>query len=229
MTISRQGSQPMRPAPASRIRSVTGRVTVWVRAWDEVAPKAGADRSPWKQDGVYLLTGGAGGIGLHVAEAIAASGVRPALWLTGRSHLKPDVEQRLKEIEALGATVHYRRIDVTSRDAVTDLLSEIDVIDGRLEGVFHGAGLTRDGLLATKDEATLREVLAPKVTGTRILDQALGNRPLDFLVLFASAAGALGNPGQSDYAAANAFLDRWYISLFLTTSIVGSCSRSVFL
>lgn len=179
------------------------------RSWGEVAPKTGSDRSPWKQDGVYLLTGGAGGIGLHLAEAVAASGVRPALWLTGRSQLKPDVEQRLKEIEALGATVHYRRIDVTSRDAVTDLLSEIDVIDGRLDGVFHGAGLTRDGLLATKDEATLREVLAPKVTGTRILDEALGNRPLDFLVLFASAAGALGNPGQSDYAAANAFLDRF--------------------
>ena len=180
-----------------------------VRSWGEVAPKTGTDRSPWKQDGVYLLTGGAGGIGLHLAEAIAASGVRPALWLTGRSHLKPDVEQRLKEIEALGATVHYRRIDVTSRDAVSDLLSEIDVIDGRLDGVFHGAGITRDGLLATKDEATLREVLAPKVTGACILDDALGNRPLDFLVLFASAAGALGNPGQSDYAAANAFLDRF--------------------
>ncbi len=180
-----------------------------VRSWSEVSVKTGTGRSPWKQDGVYLLTGGAGGIGLHVAEAIAASGVRPSLWLTGRSHLKPDVEQRLREIEALGATVHYRRVDVTSRDAVTDLLSEIDVIDGRLDGVFHGAGITRDGLLATKDEATLREVLAPKVTGTHILDEALGNRPLDFLVLVASAAGALGNPGQSDYAAANAFLDRF--------------------
>lgn len=180
-----------------------------VRSWGEVAPKAGPERSPWKQDGVYLLTGGAGGIGLHVAEAIAGSGVRPSLWLTGRSHLKPEVEQRLKDLEEMGATVHYRRIDVTSRDAVSDLLAEIDVIDGHLDGVFHGAGLTRDGLLATKDEATLREVLAPKVTGTRILDEALGNRPLDFLVLFASAAGALGNPGQSDYAAANAFLDRF--------------------
>lgn len=180
-----------------------------VRSWGEAAPGTGTDRSPWKRDGVYLLTGGAGGIGLHVAQAIAVNGVRPSLWLTGRSHLKPDVEQRLKELEALGATVHYRRIDVTSRDAVTDLLAEIDVIDGRLDGVFHGAGITRDGLLATKDEATLREVLAPKVAGTRVLDEALGNRPLDFLVLFASAAGALGNPGQSDYAAANAFLDRF--------------------
>ncbi|WP_346900166.1 amino acid adenylation domain-containing protein [uncultured Roseibium sp.] len=183
-----------------------------VRSWGEVAPNAGSDRSPWKQDGVYLLTGGAGGIGLHVAEAIAASRVRPSLWLTGRSHLKPEVEQRLKDLEAMGATVHYRRIDVTNRDAVTDLLSEIDVIDGRVDGVFHGAGITRDGLIASKDEATLRVVLAPKVTGTRVLDEALGNRPLDFLVLFASAAGALGNPGQADYAAANAFLDHFAAS-----------------
>ncbi len=193
-----------------------------VRSWEEVAPMARPDRSPWKQDGVYLLTGGAGGIGLHVAEAIAASGVRPSLWLTGRSHLKPQAEERLKDLEALGATVHYRRIDVTSRDAVTDLLAEIDVIDGHLDGVFHGAGITRDGLLASKDEATLREVLAPKVTGTHILDEALGSRPLDFLVLFASAAGALGNPGQSDYAAANAFLDR-FASLRNERVSAGTC------
>jgi amino acid adenylation domain-containing protein len=193
-----------------------------VRSWGEVFPKTGTDQSSWKQDGVYLLTGGAGGIGLHVAEAIAASGIRPSLWLTGRSHLKPDVEQRLKDLEAMGATVHYRRIDVTSRDAVADLLAEIDVIDGHLDGVFHGAGITRDGLLATKDEGTLREVLAPKVTGTHILDEALGNRPLDFLVLFASAAGALGNPGQSDYAAANAFIDR-FVSLRNARVAAGAC------
>ncbi|MDN3720399.1 beta-ketoacyl synthase N-terminal-like domain-containing protein [Roseibium salinum] len=89
------------------------------------------------------------------------------------------------------------------------LLEEIERTDGQLTGVIHGAGLTRDGLLLNKDDATLREVLAPKVTGLRVLDDALGDRALEFFVLFASAAGALGNPGQSDYAAANAFLDRY--------------------
>ncbi len=178
-----------------------------VRTWRELAPTSAQTAAPWVENGVYLLTGGAGGIGLHVAEDIAASGTRPSLWLTGRSSPTPAIEQSLKKLEAFGASARYRRVDVTDAAAVSALLDEIERTDGHLTGIFHGAGLTRDGLLLAKTDETFNEVLAPKVTGACILDEALGDRPLDFLVLFASAAGALGNPGQSDYAAANAFLD----------------------
>lgn len=180
-----------------------------VRSWRESVPADDATQSPWKEKGVYLLTGGAGGVGLHVARAIAASGVKPTLWLTGRSTLKPEAHDTLQSLKALGATVHYRRVDMTDEAAVLCLLRDVEEAGGPLTGVFYGAGLTRDGLLVNKTETTLNEVLAPKVTGIRVLDDAIGNRPLDFMVLFASAAGALGNPGQSDYAAANAFLDRF--------------------
>lgn len=187
------------------IRYLQGRR--FVRSWRELDLAGGGGSHHWKENGVYLITGGAGGIGLSVAEAIAASGCGPQLWLTGRSSLKPDLERRLKKLEALGAIVRYRRVDVTEAAAVSGLLTEIDEAGQGLTGIFHGAGLTRDGLLVRKSEKTFREVLEPKVTGLRILDEVVGGRPLDFFALFASASGALGNPGQTDYAAANAFLD----------------------
>ncbi len=178
------------------------------KTWGEVPHDGGVGGAVWRAEGVYLLTGGAGGIGLHVARDIASSGVNPHLWLTGRSALTPELQTRLDDLRGLGATVDYRQVDGTDPEAVAALLEEIDQkTDSRLAGVFHGAGLTRDGLLATKTEETFRQVLAPKVTGVCVLDEALGDRPLDFVALFASAAGALGNPGQSDYATANAFLD----------------------
>jgi len=178
-----------------------------VRHWQEITALDPA--TPWRDGGVYLLTGGAGGIGVHVAQEIAASGVRPALWLTGRSALDADGEARLEKIRKLGATVHYCRVDITNRLAVCELVQRIERTSGSITGVFHGAGITRDGLLAGKTEQTLHAVLAPKVAGTLALDDALGDRALDFMVLFGSVAGALGNPGQGDYGAANGYLDRF--------------------
>jgi amino acid adenylation domain-containing protein len=189
----------------SEIRYRRGRR--FVRSWRELDTGDQVPALPWKEGGVYLLTGGMGGIGQHVAAAIAASVSGPSLWLTGRSAMTPAIRQGLSELEALGASVHYRSIDVTDELAVSGLLHEIEGVEGSLNGVIHGAGLTRDGLLTGKTEETFREVLSPKTTGSRLLDEAIGDRPLDFMVLFASAAGALGNPGQSDYATANAFLD----------------------
>ncbi|WP_187393823.1 non-ribosomal peptide synthetase [Oceaniovalibus sp. ACAM 378] len=178
-----------------------------IRHWQEIAAPEPA--TPWRQGGVYLLTGGAGGIGLHVAQEIATAGVSPTLWLTGRSALDAAGEVRLEEIRSLGATVHHARVDITDRLAVADLVQRIEDLSGPITGVFHGAGITRDGLLAGKSEQTLHSVLAPKVAGVLALDDALGDRALDFMVLFGSVAGALGNPGQGDYGAANAFLDRF--------------------
>lgn len=189
----------------SEIRYRRGRR--FVRSWQELEVAQQVSQLPWKDSGVYLLTGGMGGIGQHVAKAIAASVNSPSLWLTGRSPMTPAIRAGLSELEALGASVRYRSIDVTDELAVSGLLHEIEQDEGELDGVIHGAGLTRDGLLTGKTEETFRDVLAPKTSGIRLLDEVIGDRPLDFMVLFASAAGALGNPGQSDYATANAFLD----------------------
>ncbi|QGZ36672.1 non-ribosomal peptide synthetase [Stappia indica] len=175
-----------------------------VRTWQEIETGAKALPVPWKPDGVYLVTGGAGGVGLHVAAEIVARALGATVWLIGRSARHAALEETLAR---LGPRAVYRQADVTDRAAMQALVPEIRAVHGRLDGVVHAAGLTRDSLIANKSEADLRAVLAPKVAGTLALDAALGSESLDFLLLFASASGALGNAGQADYAAANAFLD----------------------
>ncbi len=173
-----------------------------VRQWLELTVRARP--TPWKDGGIYLITGGAGGIGLHVCAAIAEGAHRPALWLTGRSPLSDSARHRL---ERLDARTIYRQVDVTDPAAVAALIAEIRQVHGRLDGVLHAAGLVRDALLVRKSADDLRAVLSPKVAGALNLDAATADLDLDMMVLFASASGALGNAGQSDYAAANAFLD----------------------
>ncbi|WP_186400374.1 non-ribosomal peptide synthetase [Stappia sp. P2PMeth1] len=175
-----------------------------LRVWREIETDTGELPSPWKPDGIYLVTGGAGGVGLHLAADILAKAPGATVWLTGRSPRSAALGETLARF---GPRAVYRQADVTDRAAMGALVAEIRAAHGRLDGVVHAAGLTRDSLIANKSEADLRAVLAPKVAGTLALDAALGSEPLDVLLLFASASGALGNPGQADYAAANAFLD----------------------
>ncbi len=98
-------------------------------------------------------------------------------------------------------------LDVADAEAVSALVADIRARHGRLDGVLHAAGLLDDGAITGKTPESLAAVLAPKVTGVCNLDRALGAEPLDLFLLFGSISGALGNPGQADYAAANAFLD----------------------
>uniref|UniRef100_UPI00198153FC beta-ketoacyl reductase n=1 Tax=Burkholderia sp. Ac-20379 TaxID=2703900 RepID=UPI00198153FC len=106
-----------------------------------------------------------------------------------------------------GGRVICEAADASDARAAEQLVDGIRRRFGRLDGVVHAAGQLDDGALLQKVPARVAGVLAPKVAGVVNLDRALGTAPLDFFVLFASIAGALGNPGQADYAAANAFLD----------------------
>ncbi|GGP81511.1 hypothetical protein GCM10010185_64360 [Saccharothrix coeruleofusca] len=163
---------------------------------------------PWRDGGVYLITGGAGGLGRVFAREIAGSVANPALVLCGRSADEPT--RLLDELRAAGASASYRRLDVADRAAVERCVAGIVAEHGRLDGVLHGAGVLRDGYLARKDPADLRAVLAAKVTGLVNLDEATAGLDLDFLIAFSSLS-ASGNPGQADYAAANAFLDGYAV------------------
>ncbi|MDO9105380.1 MAG: amino acid adenylation domain-containing protein [Methylovulum sp.] len=185
----------------------------WVAAWETIAPVAVKPMMPWKEDGVYLITGGAGGLGLIMAEDIAGHTRNVTLILTGRSALATD-EQRFKKLENLGATVVYRAVDMTQKPAIDRLVADIiaDYADkpaGPLNGIIHCAGITRDSLILKKSAEDVHAVLAPKVSGLVYLDQATRGIALDFFMLFSSVAGAMGNPGQADYAAANAFMDAY--------------------
>ncbi|WNZ66021.1 SDR family NAD(P)-dependent oxidoreductase [Myxococcus sp. MxC21-1] len=111
------------------------------------------------------------------------------------------------ELRASGAEVRVYATDVTRADDVTRLLASMDAELPPLRGIVHAAGVIADGVLAQLDAERLRTVLAPKVQGAWNLHAQTLGRPLDFFVMFSSAASMLGSPGQGNYAAANAFMD----------------------
>ncbi|MFF7856439.1 amino acid adenylation domain-containing protein [Streptomyces sp. NPDC007904] len=158
---------------------------------------------PLRPEGTYLVTGGLGGLGRHVAADILtrASGAR--LVLLGRSD--PD-EAALAELGHARA-VTYRRCDVADAGDMAELARWLDQEGIRLRGVVHTAGVLRDGFLRGKTPESVEEVCRAKVLGALRLDAALAGHPLDFFVLASSLAALVGNQGQSDYAFANGFLD----------------------
>ena len=164
---------------------------------------------PWKDHGVYLISGGAGGLGLIFANEIAQKAQDTTLVLTGRSMLSEDKQTKLKELEEMGTRIIYRQVDVTDKQAVEELIQDIRQEFGRLDGIIHAAGVIRDNFIIKKTKEELLAVLAPKVTGLVNLDEASQDLDLDLFVLFSSMAGVIGNPGQADYAAGNAFMDAY--------------------
>ncbi|MFI5685499.1 SDR family NAD(P)-dependent oxidoreductase [Streptomyces sp. NPDC051636] len=165
--------------------------------------------TPWREDGVYLVTGGMGGLGLLVARDIAASVAHATLVLTGRTPLTDDRRAALRDLRTTGLTVTYEPVDVTDRDALAALVDRVTVDHGPLTGVLHAAGVIEDGFVVRKSPEELDRVLAPKVAGLVHLDEATRKQPLELFVCFSSLAGAFGNPGQCDYAAGNAFMDAY--------------------
>ncbi|HLP42764.1 MAG TPA: SDR family NAD(P)-dependent oxidoreductase, partial [Fibrobacteria bacterium] len=165
----------------------------------------------FKDKGVYLITGGAGGLGLlfaeHLAERHAAR-----LVLTGRSPLSAGKEARLEAMRKLGAEVVHVVADVSRREDTERLIQETKARYGSLQGILHGAGVLRDSYLKNKTREEMEAVFAPKLFGTLNLDEATRSEDLDFFVTFSSLAALGGNAGQADYAYANHFMDsfsRW--------------------
>ncbi|MFS0873156.1 SDR family NAD(P)-dependent oxidoreductase [Paenibacillus xylanilyticus] len=181
----------------------------WVTSWGLEEESQQTFHIPWRDGGVYLLTGGAGGIGLIFAKEIASQVKAPRLILTGRSPLGLQQQAALQELMDLGAHIEYLQVDVTREEAVANLFEEIRTRYGTLQGILHGAGVIRDNFIIHKNVQEMKDVMAPKVSGLVHLDRLSIGLPLDFFVLFSAVAGCLGNPGQADYAAANGFLDAY--------------------
>ena len=169
----------------------------------------GSERHPWKAKGVYLLTGGTGGLGFIFAEEIARNAQGVILVLTGRSSLDQHKTDKIDALRKMGAIVEYRQMDITVRESVMQLIRSIQEDHGGLQGIIHSAGVVRDNFLINKTIREWEEVLAPKVNGLRFLDLASRDIPLDIFVFFSSVTGAVGNAGQADYATANAFMDEY--------------------
>jgi acyl transferase domain-containing protein len=179
---------------------------------------------PLRTGGVYLITGGLGGIGMALAERLGEA-YQARLVLFGRTPVPPrgqweailadpaatdEVRRRIEGLvglEAKGIEFALTAGDVASvndvRRAVGTALEQF----GALHGVLHAAGVPGMGMMQFKTISDMDRVLAPKVAGTLALAEALSGVPLDFLVLFSSVASVTGALGQADYSAANAFLD----------------------
>jgi acyl transferase domain-containing protein len=157
-------------------------------------------------EGSYLVTGGLGGLGLVVARWLAGRGARH-LVLVGRRAATETARRKIADIEALGAEVVVARADVSLAGEVKDLLAGLSGRMPPLRGVMHAAGVLDDGLLLQADWQRFARVLAPKVAGAWNLHRETRELPLDFFVLFSSAASLLSPMGQGNYAAGNAFLD----------------------
>ncbi|WP_431980527.1 SDR family NAD(P)-dependent oxidoreductase [Streptomyces qinglanensis] len=170
---------------------------------------AADDGTPWapRDGGVYLITGGAGGVGLRIAASLAER-ARVHLVLTGRSSApRPEARAALDALADSALSVTYRAADVTDPSRMADLVAQVRAEHGGITGVVHAAGVLRDALLADTTDAHLDTVLAPKLRGAEALHAATLDEPLEFFALFTSVAGVVGNPGQAGYAYANAVLD----------------------
>jgi acyl transferase domain-containing protein len=178
-----------------------------------------------REKGVYLITGGLGGIGLAMAKYLVEQ-VNANIVLLSRSGLPPRDEweniltiegvedgigyriHQVQELEKMGAEVLILSADVANESQMKSAIHQTLDRFGILHGVIHAAGMLAQGLTLLKDLDMVEKVLAAKIEGTIILHQALADIDLDFLVLISSMSSATGGgPGQIDYCAANAFLD----------------------
>ncbi|WP_197094114.1 type I polyketide synthase [Nonomuraea sp. SBT364] len=183
-----------------------------------------------REGGVYLVTGGLGGIGLAMAERLAEQ-YRARLVLLGRTPVPPreewesilasgnaagEVRRRLeglRRLEAAGSSVLTVAGDVSRVEDVRRAVEAARERFGELNGVLHCAGVPAVGLMQFKTVADMDRVLAPKVAGTLALAEVLREVPVDFLALYSSTTSATGGgAGQVDYCAANAFLDSFALS-----------------
>jgi non-ribosomal peptide synthase protein (TIGR01720 family) len=155
-----------------------------------------------REGGVYLITGGLGGVGLEIAEYLART-AKAKLVLLGRS----THQERAERLLSTGAEVLFAKADVTNVEEMRQALDKAFRRFGAIHGVVHAAGVAGDGLIQLKTTEAAANVLAPKVTGTLVLADLLKDTPLDFFVLCSSIRSLQGGAGHSDYCAANAFLD----------------------
>ena len=197
----------------------------WVQVFEQVRlEKNNGTPASLRENGVYLITGGLGGIGLELAAYLAET-TRAKLILIGRTVTPPHNEwsawlathdeadsnsrkiRKLQALEDLGAEVMIASADVADEEEMRKVIAEAKARFGAIHGVIHAAGIAGGGIIQVKQPEVAAAVLAPKVKGTLVLDALLAEEKLDFVVLCSALTSTLGGAAQIDYTAGNAFLD----------------------
>jgi acyl transferase domain-containing protein/NADP-dependent 3-hydroxy acid dehydrogenase YdfG/acyl carrier protein/ubiquinone/menaquinone biosynthesis C-methylase UbiE len=162
----------------------------------------------FRDNGVYLITGGTGGLGkVFARELVRLKEGRIQLALVGRSEENEAIKAFVEELEDSGARILYLSTDVSQQQECRKMVDTIHSRLGSINGILHCAGIIKDSLIPGKIDAHIIEVAHPKIAAPVHLDAVLANHPLDIFVLFSSLSAVKGNPGQADYASANAFMD----------------------
>ena len=160
-----------------------------------------------REDRTYLVTGGLGGIGCVLAGWLAERGAG-AIVLNGRRDPDPEAVEAIAALREQGVTVQVELADVTDKQAVDDMLERIDATLPPLAGVIHSVGVLSDAALTNQSWDSFRQVVWPKMLGAWHLHRATMHRDMNMFIVFSSIAGVLGNAGQVNHSAANAFLDQ---------------------
>ena len=163
--------------------------------------------TPFDPAGTVLITGGTGVLGALLARhLVTRHGARNLLLISRKGHAAENAAAIESELTGLGASVRIESCDAADRDSLRELLAQIPV-EHPLTAVIHAAGVLDDALFAAQTPHHLNAVLRPKMDAAWNLHELTEGADLSAFVLFSSAVGVLGSPGQANYAAANAFLD----------------------
>ncbi len=185
-----------------------GKVVIDMEAVAGVALQPLAEtEKPLRADGTYLITGAFGGIGLEVARWAAAQEARHLVLVGRRGATSPLAKRTVEELEKKGVTVRALAADISQEPEVMRLLADIGATMPPLKGIFHAAAVIDDGFLGDLDGSRFETVMAPKALGAWYLHKHTRSQALDIFMLFSSVSAWVGNPGQANYVAANAFLD----------------------
>lgn len=175
----------------------------------ETKKKSDLANSVIKDQGVYLITGGMGGLGKLFASYISAQANHTVIILVGRSDLDEGKEEWIQQLKKNGTTISYKKVNISQKDEVEELLRGIYKEYGAIYGVIHAAGTIQDNYLCNKRWDEFEETLMPKVLGTVYLGEYLKDKQLDFFITFSSIASIYGNAGQCDYSYGNRFMDEY--------------------
>lgn len=168
--------------------------------------------------GIYIISGGLGGMGIAFTQQLLAINNRAKIILLNRSYTDHQFEllnnnmltkeqKKLKEMRQKGSHVKVIKTDISSEEQVKKVIKALRNEYGKINGIINAAGVPGDGFLMNKDWESFEKILQPKIYGTWNLHSATLDDELQFFILCSSLTSIFGAPGQSDYAAANAYLD----------------------
>ncbi len=160
-----------------------------------------------REDGTYLITGGLGGFGIATARWLVEKGARNLVLLGRKGASTEEAKVAVAELQEAGVRVVVASSDVTNESDLRQVFETIETDLPPLRGIVHAVLVIEDVSPFEIDQEQWQRVLEPKVRGAWNLHHLTSNKPLDFFIMYSSAATLIGSPGQPNYAAANLYLE----------------------